>query len=45
MLVDNDLALAISLRDFAGPLVKCRPIQALERCVIEMAFDDGTGLG
>ena len=39
-LVDNDLALAVSLRDFAGPLVKRRPVQARERRVVEMAFNE-----
>jgi hypothetical protein len=39
-LVDNDLALAVSLRDLTGPLVKRRPIQARERRIIEMAFND-----
>ncbi len=39
-LVDNDLALAISVPDFGGPLVKSRPVQALKRRVVEVAFDD-----
>ena len=39
-LVDNDLALAISLRDFAGPFVKPRPVQARERRVVEVTFND-----
>jgi hypothetical protein len=36
-LIDNDLALAISVLDFAGPLVKPRPVQACDRRIIEMA--------
>ena len=39
-LVDNDLTLAIPLRDFSGPLVEPRPIQARERRIVEMALDD-----
>ncbi len=39
-LVDDDLALAVSLREFTGPLVKPRPIQACERRIVEMAFND-----
>jgi hypothetical protein len=39
-LVDNDLAFAISILDFARPLVKSRPVQAHERRTVEMAFDD-----
>jgi hypothetical protein len=37
--VDDDLPLAVSILDFAGPLVNRRPIQAPERCVVEMAVD------
>ena len=39
-LVDDDLALAVSVRDFAGPLVKPRPIQARQRRIVEMALND-----
>jgi len=38
--VDNDLAFAISLRDFVGPLVLPRPIQPRERRIVEMTFND-----
>jgi hypothetical protein len=38
--VDNDLAFAISLLDFARPLVQRRPIQPRERRIVEMAFND-----
>ena len=44
-LIDNDLALAVSVRDFAGPFVEARPFQAGERGVVEMAFDDGADEG
>src|SRR5262249_5986409 len=39
-LVDNDLAFAICILDFARPLVKSRPVQAHERRTVEMALDD-----
>jgi hypothetical protein len=38
--VDNELAFAISLLDFARPLVQRRPIQPRKRCIVEMAFND-----
>ena len=38
--VDYDLAFAISLLDFARPLVQRGPIQLRERRIVEMAFDD-----
>jgi hypothetical protein len=44
-LVDNDLALAVSLRDLTGEYAKQRPIQAHEWCVVEMACDDGADIG
>src|SRR5437899_10389081 len=40
-LVDHDLALTVSLRDLAGEFAKQRPIQARERRVVEMAFENG----
>ncbi len=43
-LVDDDLALAISFRDFARPLVKRCPVQARKRRVVKMAFDDSAGV-
>ena len=43
--VDNDLAFAISLRDFARILVKPRPIQPRKRCIVEMTFNEVTDLG
>jgi hypothetical protein len=43
--VYNDLAFAISLRDFARPLVQPRPMQPRERRIIEMAFNDVTDEG
>jgi hypothetical protein len=43
--VDNDLAFAISLLDFARPLVQRRPIQPGERRIVEMAFNDPTDEG
>ncbi len=39
-LVDDDLAFALSLLDFARPFVQRRPIQPRERRTVEMAFDD-----
>ena len=44
-LVDHDLALTVSLRDLAGECAKQRPIQARERRVVEMAFDNGADVG
>jgi len=44
-LVDNDLAFAISLLDFARPLVQRRPIQPRDRGIVEMAFNDVTDEG
>ena len=44
-LVDNDQAFAISILDFAGPLVKGRPVQPHERRIIEMASDDVADIG
>jgi hypothetical protein len=44
-LVDDDLALAISLRDFTRPLVEPCPVQAGERRIVEMACDDITDEG
>jgi len=44
-LVDNDLAFAISILDFAGPLVKSRPVQPDERRIIEMASDQVADIG
>jgi hypothetical protein len=38
--VDNNLAFAFSVRDFARPLVQPRPIQSRERRIGEMAFND-----
>jgi hypothetical protein len=40
--VDDDLAFAIPFRDFAGPLVKRRPIQPRDPGIIEMPFNDLT---
>jgi hypothetical protein len=36
--VDDDLTFAISLLDFARPLVQRRPMQPRERRIVEMAF-------
>jgi len=44
MFVDYDLAFAISLRDFAGPLVKPRPIQPRKRRIVAMTFNAASGL-
>ena len=44
-LVDNDLALAVSLRGLTRPHVKARPVQARERRIVEMAFNDVTDEG
>src|SRR5687767_14206919 len=44
-LVDHDLTLTVSLRDLTGEYAKQRPIQARERRVVEMAFDDGANVG
>ncbi len=38
--VDNNLAFAVSVRDFARPLVKPRPIQPREWRIVEMTFND-----
>jgi hypothetical protein len=43
--VDDDLAFAISFRDFARPFVKPRPIQPRERYIVEMAINDVTDEG
>ena len=43
--VDNNLAFAISLPDFARPLVQPRPIQPRERRLVEMTFNDVTDEG
>jgi hypothetical protein len=43
--VDNNLAYAIAVGDFARPLVQRRPIQPRERRIFEMTFDDITNLG
>jgi hypothetical protein len=43
--VDNDLAFSIPLRDFAGPFVKCRPIQPRKRRIVEVTFNDVTDEG
>src|SRR3990170_1251349 len=43
--VDNDLAFAIALRDFARPLVQPRPLQPRERCIVEMTFNEVTDEG
>jgi hypothetical protein len=40
-LVDHNLAPAVSLRDLTREYAKQRPIQARERRVVEMAFDNG----
>jgi hypothetical protein len=40
--VDNELAFAISLRDFARPFIQRRPIQSSERGTVEVALDDVT---
>ncbi len=40
-LVYHNLALTVSLRDLAEENAKQRPIQARERRVVEMAFDNG----
>ena len=39
-LVDDDLALAVAVLDFARPLVKRRPVEPFERRVVETALDD-----
>jgi hypothetical protein len=39
-LVYYDLALAIPVLDLAGPLVKRSSVQARERRIVEMAFND-----
>ena len=39
-LVDNDLATAVSVLDFAGPLVQPRPVQASDGRIVEVAFND-----
>ncbi len=43
--VDNDLAFAVSVRNFARPLVKPRPIQPRERRIVEVTFNDVTDEG
>ena len=44
-LLDNDLTLGVSLRDFAWKHAKERPIQPRERRVIEMTLNDGADVG
>ena len=44
-LVDHNLALTVSLRDLIGEYAKQRPIQARERRVVEMPFDNGADVG
>ena len=44
-LVNNYLALAVSLFDFVWEYTKQRPIQARERCVFEMTFNDSADVG
>jgi hypothetical protein len=44
-LVNNDLAPAVSVFDFAGPLVQRRPVQACKRRIVEMALNDGADEG
>lgn len=44
-LVDHHLALAVSLRNLAGEFADQRPIQARERRVVEMPFDDAADVG
>lgn len=39
-LVDHDLALAVSIFDLAGPLVKARPLEAREQRIVEVAFNN-----
>jgi hypothetical protein len=43
--VDNKLAFAISLRDFARPLVQPGPVQAGQWSIVEMTFNDVTDEG
>ena len=43
--IDNNLALAISLRDFARILVKSGAIRPRKRRIVEMTFNDITGVG
>jgi hypothetical protein len=38
--VDNDLAPAVAVLNFPGPLVQSRPVQAYERRIVEVAFND-----
>ncbi len=44
-LVDHNLALSVSLRNLIGENAKQRSIQARERRVVEMAFDNGADVG
>jgi len=44
-LVDHNLALTVSLCNLAEEYAKQRPIQACERRVVEMAFDNGADVG
>src|SRR5712691_9769040 len=44
-LIDHDLALTVSLRDLPGEYAKQRPLQARERRVVEVAFDDSPDIG
>ena len=44
-LVDNNLAFAISLRDFARPLVQPGPIQPRDWRIVKMTFNEVTDLG
>jgi hypothetical protein len=43
--VDNDLALSVSRRNLARPLVQARPIQPGQWSVVEMALNDLTDEG
>src|SRR3972149_7731465 len=45
MLVDDDLAFAVSLFDFTRPLVKRRPLQPRKRRSFEMTVNDATDEG
>jgi hypothetical protein len=42
---DDDLALAVSFRDFARPLVQPSPLQPREWRIVEMTFNDVTDEG
>ncbi len=44
-LVDDDLALAVSLRDLTGKFANQCPVQVCKWRVVEMSFHDGADIG